>query len=246
ARNIGIRHSRYDYIGFLDDDCIPIRKDLLLRAYTWLKSRKNEIIGVGGPIYDNSLEYKSKKFKLIDLLNLKKIPEFIQSLIYKPNKLSYANTIPGGNCFFRKKIVLECGGFDPSYDGNYYREESDLCRKIKKYGRIISDPCMPVNHLQVKFGGCRRTFTELYYYIFSNTVLLYLKHKKISIEVFLDTLKHLFIFLYILVSGTNNNSTKIKRTQMIKSFVNGFSNGIYKYFKKSKDTDIEITEKLEF
>jgi len=205
ARNIGIKNSNFDMIGFLDDDCLPIRNDLILRASKWLESRNLNIMGVGGPIYVRST---------------------------KPNKkyiLSYVNTLPGGNCFFKKKFVEKCGGFDSIFDGNYFREDTDLCLKIKKYGKLIFDPKMPVNHLLYRNGGCRRNINQFYLNFFSNTILLILKHKNIIFEIVVGFYYHFPNFIRYLIQGFDEDFYIIKRFKLIKSLIRGIILGFKKY-----------------
>ncbi len=227
ARNVGLKFAKYDFIGYLDDDCIPIRKDLLSRAYKWLSLNNEGIVGVGGPVYRqyDSSESVESKSSIINFFHpsrwIKLFLTIIDTISYNPKELTFTNSIPGGNCFFNKRIVLKCGGFDPIYGGNFYREETDLCIRIKRYGKLVFDPKMPVNHLFIDYGGCRRSIDKLYSNIFTNTILLILKNKKILLEVILDIVKHSIGFIYSFMIGKD----QVKRVKLIKSLLISFKLG---------------------
>jgi len=236
SRNVGLRYSHYDYIGYLDDDCLPIRNDLIMRAYRWLSLKSEKIVGVGGPVYSRSNDFYTNipNLNLKNILKITPIFNYILNMIetfyYKPRKLSKTKFLPGGNCFFNKKVLEKCNGFNPKYDGNYYREESDLCYRARKFGYLISDEKMPVNHLQVNYGGCRRRSDELYENIFSNTILLILENKRISLPVILDTFKHFISLMGLFVKGFDELFNPINRINLLKSIIKGLKQGVIKYF----------------
>lgn len=107
-RNIGIKYNKYKFIGFLDDDCLPIKSDLLKRAYIWLSAKHKNIIGVGGPVYIRSnkpTQLSLNHFQ--NLLNFNIILQLIKNkLFYNKTKLSYVSYLAGGNCFFKKILLL--------------------------------------------------------------------------------------------------------------------------------------------
>lgn len=244
ARNVGINYSNYKIIGFLDDDCIPINKTLLMRAIRWLNLKNSNIIGVGGPVYTRTTV---PTLSIPKIRGIKSCIENIEILIYKPLILRFANTLRGGNLFLKKELVEICGKFDTNFDGNYYREDTDLCMNMKKYGNLVSDPKMPVNHLNVNYGGCRRNISEFYSNVLSNTTLLVMKHKKILIEVFLDTFLHILTFLTRFITGKEDDGTKIKRIKTLFSIIQGIIIGLKKYFSNNKeDKEIIIEEVIKF
>ncbi len=221
ARNVGIKYSNYDLIGFLDDDCIPINIDLFERAMRWLFLRNLNIIGVGGPVYLRSNGPPAKA-----------------------QKLKFVNTIPGGNCFYKKDFVERSGGFDPTFDGNAIREESDCCLKLKQYGLLVIDPLMPINHLHINYGGCRVNTYQYYLDVFSNTILLALRHRKIPIEVLINTLNHMYNFLKIVITGIDNNHKAIKRWTLLGSFFYGVFYGFKKYLLPRKRTNLKLIDEI--
>lgn len=225
ARNIGISNSNSEIIGFLDDDCIPIRNDLLIRAYKWLKLNKYKIVGVGGPIYLRKSKSNNEKLKL-----------------------EYVTTLRGGNCFYLKVYVQKCGGFDIKFDGNFFREDTDFSISIRKFGRLILDPKMPVNHLMYNSGGCRRDINDFYLNLISNTILLILKHKKINIDVIFDSIYHLFNYFKVFTQNNNENIEyyQLKKFNFFKTIKEGFFLGIKKYFLPKMKQEPIILYKFDF
>lgn len=252
ARNIGIKYSNFNTIGFLDDDCIPIRDDLLNRGYRWLNVNSSNIIGVGGAIYFRSnkshLELNSINFK--KKIKFHQIYKFIKNkilLFYEaPFKLKYVNFLHGGNFFFKKEFIKLCNGFDLKFDGNFFHEDTDICMSLRKYGKLILDPKMPVNHLGINFGGCRRDLVNYYFNFISNTILLLLKHKKITVEIFLTSIINIFGFLKRFASSKDTSqyfipNYDIKRINLLKSVFNGFIMGFIKYFSQKKEMVLEYS-----
>ena len=249
ARNIGIKHSNYKIIGFLDDDCFPTRFDLLERAYRWLKLENQNIVGVGGPVYDKLNYSTSKNLKINfirDLFNIKKIIRvFFKNieLLYRPRKLSYVTFLAGGNCFFKKEFVNKCGGFDPKFDGNYVKEDTDFSMRIKKFGKLINDSNMAVNHLKVNFGGCRCKTEDYYYDLFSNTVLILMKNKRISVEIILGIFLIIIGYLKKIIVGFDENRIVINRFRLLRSLFSGSLYGLKKFFySKNLKIQSKITE----
>jgi glycosyltransferase involved in cell wall biosynthesis len=174
VKNTGIRHAGGDLIGFFDDDCIPLNKNCLRIVEKWFN--RDDIVGVGGPVYLRSTEpipdRIEDKVARIDY-NKPEIYGYHNTII---SKSLYVDHLPGGNSFYRKNELLRINGLDPCFNGNFYREETDLCMRIKGDKKIVYDPKIPVNHLRVPSGGCRVSPDDWYMYKMSNTMLLILKN----------------------------------------------------------------------
>ncbi len=243
ARNIGIKYSNHKFIGFLDDDCFPVRKDLIYRAYKWLDLKNQNIVAVGGPVYKNSykpnfiksrIKSNSTFFKIKNVFRL--ILEIIDTLCYKREKLTFVKSLVGCSFFFKKSFVMKCGGFDPNFDDNFIREDTDICMKMEKFGLLLSDPKMPVNHKNVKYGGCRVNPCEYYTNVLSNTILLTLKHKKIIVTVLINSFVIFLLFFKTFIKGIDNNQQKIKRIFLLKSVLKGLPLGFIKYYSSKKES----------
>lgn len=253
SRNIGVKHSNHEIVGFIDDDCFPIRNDLFKKAKKWLKSKKSKIVGVGGPVFlrsskqDPSLSKIEISSRMIGKIN-KIIPEIIGNFYIKPKKPILVDTLPGGNMYFNKSIIYRCKGFNPQFDGNHYREETDFCLKAKEYGEIIFDPKMLVNHLRINFGGCRCKAGKWYSDVISNTTLLIMMHWKNPIEISIGIISYFFKWIYNLINYKEDQRYyKVDRTILFGSILRGFWQGFKKYFIRLKKLNLKIIEeKLEF
>ena len=246
ARNLGIKYSNYEKIGFLDDDCLPISNNLILRAIKWLSTKNKNIIGVGGPIYFRSNKPRAiiriNRFK--EIFKIKTILKYFYhsflNFYEKTYKLCYVNFLAGGNFFFKKEFIKLSNGFDHKFNGNFFHEDTDICMSLRKYGKLLLDPKMPVNHLGIKFGGCRRDIVNYYFNFVSNTTLLLLKHKKITVEIILISIINILGFLKRFASSRDTSqyfipNYDIKRINLLKSVFNGFLMGFIKYFSQKKE-----------
>lgn len=109
-RNFGIKKAKGSIVAFTDDDCLP--------AKNWL-SKINEAFEK-----DKSLAG-------------------IEGLTWNDNKKLYCHATenltggkyPACNYAFKKKVLLEVGGFDENY--NFFREDTDLAFKVLSKGYKI-------------------------------------------------------------------------------------------------------------
>lgn len=246
ARNIGINNSSGDSVGFLDDDCIPIRNDLLFRASKWLLSKGENIIGVGGPTYLRSTKPNKTFFKIKNIKEIFNIKFYFKIILYllldsKIQKLHYTKYLPGGNFFFKKEYLLKVNGFDPRFDGNHHKEDDDICISLEKYGNLIFDPKMCVNHLKIDTGGCRREIESYLPNSISNSILLITKHKKITLRTLIVFFYHLErIFYYLLVRREDSND-RIDKKLMVRNLIQSIPKGLLKHtMKKKKQPTLSI------
>lgn len=151
ARNLGIKHSRGDYIAFTDDDCI-VPDDWVERLVSSIESSEYNIAGVGGPLdnvtFSDNL-FISRFIKYLDEFNY--IP-VMGRFIVKPvhvTKLNGTETIAylrTSNAVFKKRCLLEIGGFDEEFK-KPGGEDPDLCYRLLNLGyRFIFDRNIMVLH----------------------------------------------------------------------------------------------------
>lgn len=132
ARNIAIQRSQGDVVAFIDDDCVP-ESPWLSRIVAGFD--REDIAAVGGPVFGpTGLEFQyqcttsSRQGNSVFL-------DAERSDLYNAPLASRYSTITGGNAAFRRRVLLELGGFDEEYD--YCLDETDLCVRIVDSGYVI-------------------------------------------------------------------------------------------------------------
>lgn len=163
ARDIGILLSQGEIIIFLDDD-LEIGNGFLGAYLDFFQKTEENVVVVTGRLIQPNL----KGFYSV----LEKIPPFFSpfsKMIYggfNLNKTRLVQTVKGCNVAFRRKILLEIGGFDPNFEVVALREEADVIERLKKKGyKVFYIPQAKAIHQQVKEGGERqRDYSELLYW----------------------------------------------------------------------------------
>jgi GT2 family glycosyltransferase len=139
ARNAGIREARADVVAFLDDDCEASPGWLAALASTYPDPT---VDGAGGKVVD-------------PVVILGRVRRFLTSgepwAEPDDGDLQPADVdfLQGGNMSFRRELLIAAGGFDPEYTGSNYREETDLCFRLRRMGhRLVYVPRAAVTHLR--------------------------------------------------------------------------------------------------
>jgi len=116
ARNIGIENARGEIVGFTDDDCVV--------SSTWIEAAKKyfddkKISGVAGMT-----------------LPLKKNEEKSLFTIVQTREFKEEGDYAACNIFYRKKALVEVGGFNEEFV--MAREDADLALRLKEKNYKIS------------------------------------------------------------------------------------------------------------
>ncbi len=131
ARNKGIINSNGKYIWFLDSDSIVVNEGCLKKLVYICEKRKN--IGCIGGCYN-----KKGFINIIKKGRGNYLPISSKPILVK------CDFVETANCFIKKKLLEQIGGFDPNYS---LLEDTDLCFKIIKRGySIVIDYRITVLH----------------------------------------------------------------------------------------------------
>ncbi len=144
ARNIGICNAKGEIVAFLDDDAIA-DKNWIKQI---LKSYNNKVGGVGGKVIeDRNIRRNKRKQALIGKID--ESGELISNFDLGEENIE-VDHIKGTNMSFLKKHLIEMDGFDNLYGGRAYREETDVCLRLKKRNYlIIYSPYARVFHKRI-------------------------------------------------------------------------------------------------
>jgi glycogen synthase len=144
SRNIGINASSGDIVCFIDDDAIPEPSwlDNIEAGYT------DENIGaVGGFIRDHTGYIYQSRALVCDRFGVGQdypMPE--SSVLSEKNGIALTfHSLTGTNCTFKRKILLEIGGFDEEYA--YFLDETDVVVRLIDAGyKVKYVPAAEIHH----------------------------------------------------------------------------------------------------
>lgn len=182
SRNLGISMASGDVIAFIDDDGVAHKEWVgsLKRVY-----KNKDIVGAGGPVIETRIDPKNNNKTALGrgLSKITKQGDFLVNFHVKKGsdvkKLSrsYVKFLQGSNMSFRKSSLLKVNGFDASFKGNFLREETDLCLRVSKTGKIVFEPSAVTYHNTAKSGGTRdvTSVKDYLYWYFRNSSLLFLR-----------------------------------------------------------------------
>jgi glycosyltransferase involved in cell wall biosynthesis len=254
SRNTGIRIANGDIIAFLDDD--GFAHNGWLKNLTKNYKQNNKIVGVGGPVIEIGRDIKTptKPIKnLAYIRNGKIVTNYRIKKLKEANYLSrkFVQFLQGGNMSFRRDALLTVNGGDTSLIGNFYREETDLCFKIAKIGKLLFEPSAITYHNTAKSGGCREVINfdlnNFLYYMFRNTTYFFFKHFNFR-KAFSHTLKSVKRQINLIQKNktglTRDYLIILNKKRHIKSVIIGTLVGAYNWFKFRRKDGLICSEPL--
>jgi GT2 family glycosyltransferase len=172
ARNLGIKTGAGDICLFLDDDVKIISKDMVERHRA--VHEQHGIGAVAGyledPVFIKSNEAPSKYDETTG--------ELVQN--FSLDKSQYAISVMGAHMSFKRKALVDCGGFDEQFKANALWEEIDCAFRISTTGwKIFYCAEAKVRHLREQSGGCRNQKergVNYIYHQFANTAYFASRH----------------------------------------------------------------------
>jgi GT2 family glycosyltransferase len=150
ARNFGVALATAEVIVFAEDDIIP-DANLLLEYAKYLENPV--AVGATGPVLNPGQRLRQRS-EIADQ-DYQKILTGSKPVcdVDFPHAAHYG---AGGNSAYRRKSILDIGGFDECYEGNAWGEELEFSHRFREQiGEIRYLPRASVVHLQHPTGGSR-------------------------------------------------------------------------------------------
>ncbi len=127
ARNLGIANASHEILVFVDDDVVVESGWLenLLQHYN-----DDSIAGVGGRVKIEGLERQMSSYRTGAIED----GFVIGNWNTEATQAFEVQHLPGCNMSFRRVPVLRVGGFDDFFSPFNFREETDLCLRVRRLG----------------------------------------------------------------------------------------------------------------
>lgn len=172
--NRALREAKTDIVIFVDDD-VMASKNLILAH---VDAYKDDSVGcVAGRIFD--------RVKQTDVAYHSEIARFdsLTSQVtahFNQNRDEEVDFPQGCNMSFRRKLLLDIGGFDERFLGNGYFFEVDVGLRVKQAGmKVVFEPRAELIHFMAERGGARVSDKSKHtYYFVKNGKYLMTKHSK--------------------------------------------------------------------
>ncbi|GAB4112632.1 MAG: hypothetical protein Fur005_32580 [Roseiflexaceae bacterium] len=145
SRNLGIAAAAGDIVVFIDDDALPADPSWLAHFVDVFEhDQTGKIAAVGGPVLHRDTHWYEFRGGATSDYGFQKFQSDVHST-HAPDGSRWVNRIPGGNCAFRRDILMQIGGFDEFFV--YYMDETDVCVRLDRAGyQIVYVPQSPIRH----------------------------------------------------------------------------------------------------
>jgi GT2 family glycosyltransferase len=207
ARNFGMARASGEIVIYIDDDVLLDRD--FIHTHVKAYERTERIAAIGGrvrtpdPAISTHLRALSADGSWSGGFNFPGEGEL--------------ETVVGCNMSFRRSALEEIGGFDPSYEGNALREESDVCFRLRRQGyQIRYEPRAGLDHLLAPDGGCREKELGGSHFFYQNETLFYIKNLG------------LWFFFLFFFRAFKNYVWPYKRSPLFWTRLKAFSTGVPK------------------
>lgn len=167
ARNAGIAAAKGNIVSFIDDDAEAGRG--------WLEALVEALMApdvgmVGGRVRDAPVRQIVAQ---IDSLGRLEGGAF-DAVTDGPIEVDY---VPGGNMAMWRDVLDTVGGFDPTYTRSAWREETDLCVRIRRLGyQILYVPDASIDHVAVRLKSGAKKRLSFQYSVARNEAYFVSKH----------------------------------------------------------------------
>lgn len=174
ARNNGVRNSTGEIIFSFDDDTrIPAN---LVSTYV-----KNFVEDPKVGTVTGRIDQPYQPFKHFTEGRVGRVTPFSHFIDnWSSHTRCEVDTAHGCGSAYRRAAVEKAGGWDESFRGNAYREDSDITFRIRAQGyKAIFDPSVTYTHLLAPTGGGRakKNRIDWYYDFFNNDALFFFKNQ---------------------------------------------------------------------
>ncbi len=127
AKNYGLKHARGDYIVTVDSDTTLPPDSLEKLARIFQDPTIKAVCGAARPLNNNGNLLEKFQYYEYDLII------FFRRVLQQADAIF---VIPGAFAAFEKKVMVECGGYDP----DSVTEDQEITFKIQKKGHKIVSP----------------------------------------------------------------------------------------------------------
>lgn len=132
ARNLGLFSSKSDYIAFIDSDCIA-PKNWLSTLFNVIT--KSEVSGVGGlGVSPPNGTLLSRTIDHVFSTSLGSLGKASVCSNIQNKKARKVSGLSAHNSLFKRKVLLDVGGFDENFELN---EDTNLCHKLRTRGHEL-------------------------------------------------------------------------------------------------------------